>query len=334
MKWIDVNCGQTDFNIPLRAALWQLSSRVASSTMSYWRTQQGVGILLIVLATLAFAALDTATKHATTLAPVLMLLWFRYLFQAVVTFVLRFPVQRGELLKTPNPRFQTLRGVLLLITSACSFFGLQYLPVGEFTSMVMLSPLVATALAAWLLKNHVSSRRWLLMATGLVGVLLVIRPGGQVFSWALLFPVVLVTTYAWFQVLTSRLSGEENPYTTHFYTGLVGTLIMSPLVVFSWNTAALLEHWPWFVLLGFLGTFGHLMLIRAYMRASAPELTPYMYTQIAFATLSGWLVFNHVPDTLTWFGIAVIATSGVGNALLSAHEVVKLEPVNFGSEPH
>jgi drug/metabolite transporter (DMT)-like permease len=295
------------------------------------RTPQGAGVLLIVIAAFAFAALDTATKHATTLAPVLMLLWFRYLFQAVVTFILRFPVQRGKLFATRNPRFQTLRGVLLLITSACSFFGLQYLPVGEFTAMVMLSPLVAMALAAWILKNQVSYRRWLLMAAGLCGVLLVIRPGGQVFSWALLFPVLLVSAYGWFQVLTSRLSGEENPYTTHFYTGLVGALVMTPIVVFSWSTEALLAHWGWFMLIGFLGTFGHLMLIRAYLRASAPVLMPYLYTQIAFATLSGWLVFDHVPDSLAWFGIAVIAASGVGNALLSAHEMAKYRPVESAS---
>ena len=292
--------------------------------MAFWRTQQGAGIALIVLATLAFAILDTVTKYAVTLVPVLMLLWFRYAFQALLTFALRFPVQKRRLFTTPNPRFQTLRGVLLLITSACSFFGLRYLPVGEFTAMVMLSPLVATAMAAWVLKDHVSHQRWLLMAAGLVGVLLVVRPGGQVFSWALLFPVLLVTTYGWFQVLTSRLSGQENPYTTHFYTGLVGAVVMSPIVVFNWSTTALLTYWPWFLLVGFLGTFGHLMLIRAYARASAPVLTPYLYAQIAFATVAGWLAFKHVPDALAWLGIAVIAASGVGNALLSAHEVSKL----------
>ena len=291
--------------------------------MSFWRTPTGAGILFIVLAALCFAALDTSTKYAATLAPVLMLLWFRYAFQAVVTLALRFPVQKMGLFATRNPRFQALRGVLLLITSACSFFGLQYLPVGEFTAMVMLSPLAATAMAAWLLKDHVSNPRWVLMTAGLVGVLLVVRPGGQVFTWALLFPVLLVTTYGWFQVLTSRLSGEENPYTTHFYTGLVGTLVMSPIVVISWNTAALVAHWPWFILIGFLGTFGHLMLIRAFMRASAPMLTPYLYTQIAFATLGGWLVFNHAPDALAWLGIAVIAASGVGSALLSAQELAR-----------
>lgn len=292
--------------------------------MTFWRSPLGTGIVLIVLAALSFSILDTATKYATALAPVLMLLWFRYLFQAVTTFALRLPVQGLNLFKTANPKFQALRGGLLLITSFCSFFGLQYLPVGEFTAMVMLSPLAATGMAAWILKTHVSRSRWLLMVAGLVGVLLVVRPGGQVFGWALLFPVLLVTAYGWFQVLTSRLSGEENPYTTHFYTGLVGTLITSPIVVFNWDTAALLAHWPLFILIGFAGTIGHLMLIRAYMRASAPVLTPYLYSQIAFATLGGWLVFNHAPDGLAWLGIAIIATSGVGNALLSARELAQL----------
>jgi len=291
--------------------------------MSFWRTQHGAGIALIVLSALAFAVLDTVTKYVVTLVPVLMLLWFRYAFQALLTLVLRFPVQKQRLFSTPNPRFQTLRGVLLLITSACSFFGLRYLPVGEFTAMVMLSPAAATAMAAWVLKDHVSQRRWLLMAAGLGGVLLVVRPGGQVFSWALLFPVLMVTSYGWFQVLTSRLSGEENPYTTHFYTGLVGAVVMCPIVVIGWDTSALLTYWPWFVVVGFLGTFGHLMLIRAYARASAPVLAPYMYAQIAFATLAGWLVFKHVPDALAWLGIAIIAASGVGNALLSAHEMAR-----------
>ena len=291
--------------------------------MTFWRSRQGGAVLLIVAASLAFALLDTATKHATQLAPVLMLLWFRYAFQAVVTFALRFPVQGRGLFFTPNPKFQTLRGVLLLTTSFCSFFGLQYLPVGEFTAIVMLSPMVATALAAIVLKNHVAPQRWALMALGLIGVLLVVRPGGQVFGWALLFPTVLVVAYAWFQVLTSRLSGDENPYTTHFYTGLVGALVIFPVALFSWKTQALIDHWPWFMVLGFLGTFGHLMLIRAYNRASAVTLAPFMYTQIAFATLAGWLVFRHMPDTFAWAGIAVIAASGVGNALQSAREATR-----------
>jgi drug/metabolite transporter (DMT)-like permease len=288
--------------------------------MAFWKSRQGGGILLILLATLGFALMDATTKLAIQLVPLLMLLWFRYSFQAVLTLALRFPVQRLALFQTPNPRFQALRGVLLLCTSACAFFGLQFLPVGEFTAMVMLAPMVATALAAWLLKNHVSQLRWVLMLLGLLGVLLVVRPGGQVFGWALLFPVLLISTNAAFQVLTSRLSGDENPYTTHFYTGLVGSLVMTPVMLWQWRTEALLTYWYWFLLVGLLGNFSHLMLIRAFNRANAVVLTPYLYSQIAFATLLGWWVFSHVPDTLAWLGIAVIAASGVGNGMLSARE--------------
>jgi drug/metabolite transporter (DMT)-like permease len=120
-------------------------------------------------------------------------------------------LQKSALWHTRNPRFQVLRGGLLLTTTACSFFGLQYLPVGEFTAMMMLSPLVATAMSAWFLKTHVARLRWWLTSGGLIGVLLVVRPGGQVFGWALVFPVGLVASYAWFQVFTSRLSSEETP---------------------------------------------------------------------------------------------------------------------------
>ena len=80
------------------------------------------------------------------------------------------------------------------------------------------------------------------------------------------------------------------------------------------------------MVVGFFGTFGHLMLIRAFNRASAVVLTPYLYTQIAFATLLGWLTFSHVPDALAWVGIAVIAASGIGSGVLTARETT-LKPL-------
>ena len=140
-----------------------------------------MGVALILLAALTFASIDTTTKYVTRVIPVLMLLWFRYVFQVLTTLVMRYPLQKMALFRTRNLRFQLLRGVLLLITIACSFFGLQHLPVGEFTAMMMLSPLVATAMSAWFLKTHVARLRWWLLAGGLLGVSLVVRPGGQVF---------------------------------------------------------------------------------------------------------------------------------------------------------
>ena len=292
------------------------------SDVKFWQSRQGVGVALILLAALTFASMDTTAKYVTRFIPVLMLLWFRYVFQVLTTLLMRYPLQKTALFRTRKLGFQLLRGVLLLITIACSFFGLQHLPVGEFTAMMMLSPLVATAMSAWFLKTHVARLRWWLLAGGLLGVALVVRPGGQVFGWALVFPAVLVVAYAWFQVLTSHMSGEENLYTTHFYTGLVGALIMSGVLwLTGWRPELMLTHWPWFLLVGVLGTVGHLMLIRAYMYATAPVLTPYLYTQIGFATLGGWLVFDHAPDLWAWVGIATITASGVGNTLLTMWEV-------------
>jgi len=288
--------------------------------MTFWRSRQGGGILLIMAATLSFALGDAAARHTTQLVPVLMLLWFRYAFQTVLTLVTRWPTQKASLLVTPNPKFQALRGVLLLVVSFCSFFALQHLPVGEFTAMVMLSPMVAAAMSAIVLKSHVAQVRWLLMAVGLSGVLLVVRPGGQVFGWALLFPLVLVVAYGWFQVLTSHLSSDENPDTTQLYTGLVGALATTPVLLWSWDTQALLDYWPWFVAVSMFATFGHQLLIKAFSRANAVVLSPYLYTQIAFAMLAGWVFFSHMPDTLAWLGIAVIALSGVGNAMVSIRE--------------
>lgn len=286
----------------------------------FWRSQQGGSILLMLLATGTFATLDTASKHVVTMVPVMMLLWFRYAFQAAFTFAMRSRKEGFRLFITPNPRLQITRGCLGLFSSGCALYSLQHMPVAEFTSIAMLSPMMATALAAVTLKNHVSKRRWLLMAVGFSGVLLVVRPGGQVFGWGLVFPLMMITAYAGFQIITSRLSGEENPYTTHFYTGLAGGVGLLPLVMFVWDSNALLQHWPWFVVVGLGSTFGHLMLIRAYNRASPVELAPYTYTQLAFATLAGAIAFSQTPDALAWLGIAVIAASGVGNALVTIEE--------------
>ena len=289
--------------------------------MTTRQARQGLGIGLIVLSCLSFSILDSGVKHAMNLAPAAMLLWFRYGFQAVITLVLRLPVQGRSILVTEHPRFQLARGLLLLVSTVCAFFSLKYLPVGEFAAMAMLSPLLATGMSAWFLKVHVQRLSWVLLITGLLGVVLVVHPGGDMFTWALVFPAILVCTNAGFQVLTSRLSGADDPYTTQFYTGLVGAVAFAPLLWYFWDGAALWAHWPWFLLLGISGAFGHLMLIRAFMHAPAPVLMPYLYTQIGFAMLMSWLAFSHVPEPLAWLGIGVIAVSGVANALLVSHPV-------------
>jgi drug/metabolite transporter (DMT)-like permease len=283
---------------------------------------------MAVAAVACFAALDTTTKYVSAWVPLLMALWFRYAFQAVATTAVVLPLRGMSALRTLHPKFQVLRGVLLLASSLFAFASLKYMPVGEFTAIVMVSPLAITVLAATVLHEKVTPLRWGLVAGGFIGTLIIIRPGGEAFSWASLLPLALVGTNAWFQVLTSKLARTEDPLTMHFYTGWVGTLIASIALPFVWT--GLPNPWLWVGLcfMGLMATVGHFLLILGYQRAPASTLTPYLYAQIAFAMLGGWLVFSHVPDGWSIAGIAMIAFCGAGGAWLTVRESRVLpEPV-------
>jgi drug/metabolite transporter (DMT)-like permease len=286
------------------------------------------GVLMALAAVACFAALDTTTKYVSLSVPLLMALWFRYAFQAVATTAVVLPLRGLSALRTLHPRFQVLRGLLLLATSLFAFASLKYMPVGEFTAIVMVAPLAITVLAATVLHEKVAPLRWLLVAGGFLGTLIIIRPGGEAFGWTSLLPLALVGTNAWFQVLTSKLARTEDPLTMHFYTGWVGMLIASIALPFVW--APLADPWLWVALcfMGLMATVGHFLLILAYQRAPASTLTPYLYVQIAFAMLGGVLVFSHLPDGVSIAGIVMIAFCGAAGAWLTVREGrVLAEPI-------
>jgi drug/metabolite transporter (DMT)-like permease len=282
------------------------------------RTLAGIG--LVVVAVACFAVLDTSAKISTTAIPILMAIWFRYAFQAVATTLVLLPRHGTALLRTEHPRYQVLRGALLLASSTLAFLSLRYMPLAEFTSVVLIAPLVVTLFAATVLKEEVSPLRWALVAGGFVGTLVILRPGGTVFSWAILLPLGLVVTNAWFQVLTSRLARTEKPMTIHFYSGWVGTLISSFALPFVWTSLPGWQWWALLCLMGFMAAVGHFLLILAYQRAPASTLTPYLYGQIGFAMLSGWVMFAQVPDPTSLVGMALIAVCGAAGAWLTVRE--------------
>ncbi len=284
------------------------------------------GIALLITAVACFAVLDTTTKAVSVSVPVVMAMWFRYAFQAVATTIAVLPRGRG-ILRTAHPRFQCLRGLLLLTSSALAFFSLQYMPVGEFTAVVMITPLVITLLASPMLGERVSALRWALVAGGFLGTLVIIRPLDEAFDWALLLPLGLVASNAWFQILTSQMVKTEDPVTMQFYTGWVGTLVTSAVLPFFWTRLDSLTLWAGLVFMGVMGTVGHFMMILAYARAPVSTLTPFLYAQIGFAMLGGWLVFSHVPDRWSMLGMGLIAICGAAGAWLTVRESrVALQP--------
>jgi drug/metabolite transporter (DMT)-like permease len=278
-----------------------------------------IGIALAVIAMVCFAALDTITKYVSTSVPVFMAIWFRYTVQAVLTTAVVLPLRGRAALRTAHPKFQVLRGVLLVSTSLLAFLSLKFMPVGEFTAVVMIAPLIITLLAATMLGEKVSPLRWALVAGGFTGTLVIIQPGHDVFEWHTLLPVALAFLMAWFQTLTSKLAKTEDPATMHLYTGWVGALIAALGLPFVWQSLPSLKLWGLMALIGVLGAVGHFLLI----------LTPYLYTQIGFAMMGGWLVFSHVPDGFAFIGMTLIAVCGAAGAWLVVREgKMTIEPAD------
>jgi drug/metabolite transporter (DMT)-like permease len=274
-------------------------------------TAQHSGIVLVVLAMACFAVMDITNKLLVAGMPLLMALWFRYIFQAVVTTVAVLPRRGWALFHTQQPWRQVLRGVLLLLCSLLAFINLQHMPVAEFTAIGMLTPLAVTLLARLFLHEHVTPLRWVLILGGMAGALLIVQPGSQMSLATAWLPLLMVLVYASFQVLTSVMARTEDPVTLHFYTGWIGTAIASCLVLGWWTTDLTASQWGMLLVLGVCGTLGHYLLILAFARAPASRITPFLYTGIAFATFGGWLVFAHVPNSLALLGILLIVGCGL-----------------------
>ena len=290
------------------------------------------GVLLILLAAACFASLDSTARGLSQPdgrwgVPVLLILTLRYTVQAVVMAVALAPRGRAGF-ASAHPKFQWLRGGLLLATSFCSFFAVRFMPVPEYTAINMLTPLLVTVLAATVLREQVSRLRWALVVGGCAGALVVIRPGSGTFGWVVALPLLGAVAYASFQVLTSRLAGAESPYTTHFWTGFVGSVVLWPILGLAAAsqgldaTLALLHRlpasaWPVMLACGLFGTVGHLFLILALGKARTATLMPFVYVQIGFAALIAWVAFDHLPDHWAWVGMAVIAACGAASAALN-----------------
>lgn len=286
---------------------------------------------MILLTAMCFAVMDTSIKYLSTFVPALLMLWVRYAVQAVAMalwLALSSLRSGSSSFRAARPHFQFVRGVLLLISSAMMFYGIRYMPVAEFTAVGMLTPVVVTLLAAWLLKESVSRLRWALVWGAFAGALIVIRPGSGMFGWAAVFPLLMALSYGSFQVLTSKLASVDDPYTTHFYTGLTGTVLVAPVLLASGlNLTATLQALPaaqvaLMLGIGALGTAGHLFLILALGLAPTATLMPFIYTQIAFALAASWWVFRHVPDAWAWVGMGVIAVCGAASIWLNMRSAV------------
>ena len=269
------------------------------------------GILMVMAAVSIFSVCDLVSKYLTRFYPIPLIIWARFTFHLLLVIVVLGPRFGLALVRTARPGAQIMRGVLLVLGSVFFVSALKYMPLAESTAIAYLAPLLVTLMSVVFLKEKVERARWIAVLCGFIGVLIIVRPGSTVFSWAVLLPMGNAVVFAAYQILTRRLAGLESPYTSIFYAGLVGTLLLSPLIPSFWTPPQSGLHVLAFITIGMLGALGHLILIKAYDHAPASRLAPFGYSQLIWVALIGFLAFGDFPDTWSLVGIATLVASGI-----------------------
>ncbi len=267
------------------------------------------GIIWMLLTMLLFVSLDTTVKFLVQTYPVPQIAWARFFFHAILLMVLlgrRLPAT----LVTRRRGLQFLRSFLLAVTTLQFFSGLYFLPLADMTAVMQSSPLILTALSMPLLGEHVGIRRWVGVAVGFAGTLVIIRPGGDAMQLAMLLPLGAATTFALYQIATRVLSRSDSTLTTILYTPLLGAIALSLFVPFVW-VAPDIEGWALMVLTGLLGGAGHYTMIRAFTWAPAATVSPFSYSALIWAALFGLMLFDEFPDVWTIAGALIIVGSGL-----------------------
>jgi drug/metabolite transporter (DMT)-like permease len=279
-----------------------------------------LGIACLVLGQWTLSLLDTAGKLLTQAGyHVVMIAWMRYTINTVFMALTLAPLYRRRtghsILRSSKPVLQIVRAALLLLSTMVFFSVLKIVPLSEGTAMNFCAPLLVLAISPWLLKERSYPSRWVAVAIGFAGMLIVVRPGGAIIPAGVLLGAASAILFAAISVLTRKTNQTDPPIVTLFYGGLVGMLISTAIVPFFWNShVPTAREWMILASTGITSTVGHYFVNSAYKHAEASLLTPFAYLQIISATTMGWLVFNQLPDGLTALGIGIICASGMGIA--------------------
>jgi len=275
------------------------------------RRHRLVGIGLMCCAVALFATLDTTAKYLNTQMDSLEIAWARYTSAFVLTLFVHNPVTHPALLRSRRPGLQFVRATLLVASTALNFLALRWLQLDEALSIVFTFPFIVAIASGPILGEWIGWRRWCAIAIGFGGVLLITRPGFAAFNPAALLSLASVICYGLYAVLTRVVSRVDSNQTSLFYNNAVGALLMLPVIPFVWRAPA--NAFVALLLLGtgVLGSLGHFCLIAGHRLATASVLSPFIYTQLIWVVILGYLVFDHVPNAWTMAGAAVVIGSGL-----------------------
>lgn len=276
-----------------------------------WRrmSPKSQAILLMIGAIFCFTAMDAMAKEVSSRSSPLMALWARYAGQALLVTILIAP-RLTHVVRTDFPGLQFLRSLFLMCATAAFFIGLSKVGLAEATAIMDVNPVLITLGAALFLGEKLGPRRIFGILAALIGAMIIIRPGGAVFSWAAMYPLIAALFYSAYSLATRAVGHRENPWTSLFYAALFGSVVMTVLILRKWESPDP-GTWAIMAVLASLGTIGQLLLIRALSAGEAAMLAPFAYTGLLFATLWGIVFFAEYPDFWTIVGALVIVAAGV-----------------------
>jgi drug/metabolite transporter (DMT)-like permease len=269
------------------------------------------GILFMCGAGLLFPVMSGFAKFLGADYNSLQVSWaraFGHVVFMLLVFVPRFGVR---MLRTRRLGMQLFRSSMLFTSNACSFLAIIFIPLAKAASITLMAPFIVLPLARLVLGERTTKSRLAAMSVGFVGVLVVIRPGTEVFHWASLLALVSACCYAIYQVLTRLMAGVDSPETSTIYSSVVGAFGMFLVLPLVWKTPQDLPDIAMFCSLGIIGALGHYCVTRALTYAPANIVAPFQYVQLLGSVLVGYLFFGDFPDILGWVGAALIVAGGL-----------------------
>ena len=266
-------------------------------------------ILLMIGAVFCFASMDATAKYLMKQIGPAQTIWARYTVQAILVTVLILP-KINVYGRTKYPKLQFLRSVALMMATTLFFFAFYRLGLAEASAIFNISPVLITLGAFLFLREQIGPRRVIGILVSLLGALIIIRPGSGVFTIYAILPLGAAIFYSTYSLATRFVGTDESPWTSLFYSAIFGVICYSIYIVFNWkpmsNDALLLT-----IIIGLFGTAGHICLIRALTLGEASLVAPFIYTNLLFTTIWGFVLFGNFPDFWTIVGALIIVAAGI-----------------------
>lgn len=280
-----------------------------------------LGILFMIGSAIAFPLMNAVVKYLGIRYPAAEVVFARNLGHLCFVAIVFGPRFGTKLFVTRAPKLQMLNGALLLTSTIFFFTAVSTMPLAEATAITFMAPILVAVLAGPLLGERVGLPRWLAIAGGFAGMLVIVRPGAGVLDLGAALCFGSALCYALYQIVTRRIAAHDAAAVTTAYSGLVATVISVFAVPFFWRTPESLVHLLLFASLGVFGGIGHYCVAKAFTYAHVSVVAPFHYVQLIGASALGFLWFGDLPDLYAWAGSALIVASGIGLALHESRAV-------------